>query len=449
MGFFDKLLNTMNIAKTFSNSFVVFDVETTGLDRQNDRIIELAFIEMSAGGEVARWSTLINPEGPVYKTEIHGITDSDVADAPNFRDISGKIVEFISGKTLVAHNAVFDLAFLRSEMTRAGWKIPYLNAICTLEASNYYLPELGRRKLMDCCEAVGIKINDQHRAFGDVIATAELMKYYLDNSKFPAPRTIDLDKINQGSPSEFKFDPNQVTTKTMARKITLNAKPVNVNSALQELIKILEKVDLQKLIGFELKSGYSSYLEKLVEFLEDSVLSPVETSELTELRKLYELSEVQISEIHGALITGVALQVLADETVSANERAEIKQLCALLGFKDEDSAAFIKSAKTIKNEQLSSKTKVLPEDWVLGEPLRVGDRVVFTGCEPNWREKFESKTKKAGITVSSGVTKKTNLLITDGSYVGNKANDAQELGIRVVTPEQFEILLEYRQPTIS
>jgi DNA polymerase-3 subunit epsilon len=449
MGFFNKLLNAVNGTKTFSNSFIVFDVETTGLDRQNDRIIELAFVEMSATGEVARWSTLINPEGPVYKSEIHGITDSDVADAPIFKDISGKIVEFISGKTLVAHNAVFDLAFLRSEMTRAGWKIPYLNAICTLEASNYYLPDLGRRKLKDCCDAVGIKINDQHRAFGDVIATSELMKYYLDNNKFPTPRDIDLDKIIQGSPTDFKFDPNGIAAKTMARKIKLNAKPVNINSALSELIKILEKVDLQKLIGLELKSGYSSYLEKLVQFLEDSILSPDETAELAELRRLYELTEVQIAEIHGALITGVALQVLADETVSANERAEIKQLCALLGFKDEDSAAFIKTAKAIKNEQLSSKTKELPEVWTLGQPLRIGDRVVFTGCEPDWREKIESKTKKAGITVSSGVTKKTNMLVTDGSYVGNKAKDAQELGIRVVTPEQYEILLEFRQPTIS
>lgn len=449
MSLFGKIVNAVSGAKSISKSFIVFDVETTGLDRQNDRIIEFALIEMSASGEVSRWSTLINPEGPVYKTEIHGITDSDVADAPTFKDISKTIVDFISGKTMVAHNVVFDLAFLRSEMTRAGWKIPYLNAICTLEASTYYLPDLGRRKLKDCCDAVGIKIDNQHRAFGDVTATAELMKFYLDKSKYPSPRVIDMDKINEGSPTEFKFDPNRVATRTIARKITEKVKSVTAKSALKELLNILETVDLQKLIGFQLKPGYSSYLEKLTEFLEDTYLSPEESAALIELSKLYELSKEQISEIHGALITGVALHVLADESVSANERIEIKQLCVLLGFKDEDSAEFIKSAKAIKNEILSRKTKDLPDNWVLGEPLRVGDRVAFTGCDPGWREKMESKTKKAGITVSSGVTKKTKILVTDGSYVGNKANDARELGIRVVTPDQYEMLLEYRQPTIS
>lgn len=449
MGLFDKLLNSVSGAETISNSYIVFDVETTGLDRQNDRIIEFALIEMSDSGEVSRWSTLINPEGPVYKTEIHGITDSDVSKSPTFREISKTIVELITGKTLVAHNAVFDLAFFRSEMTRSGWNIPYLNAICTLEASNYYLPELGRRKLVDCCNAVGIKINNQHRAFGDVHATAELMNFYLDKRKHPTPRPSDINKINEGSPKDFKFDPNKIIIKTRERKITEKAKPATEKSALKELLKILETVDLQKLIGFELKPGYSSYLEKLAEFLVDIYLSPEESAALNELSQLYELSEQQISEIHGALITGVALQVLTDESVSVNERTEIRQLCVLLGFKAADSAGFIDDAKAIKNEKLSRETKDLPDDWVLGEPLRVGDRVVFTGCDPDWRDKIESKTKKAGITVSSGVTKKTKLLVTDGSYVGNKANDAKDLGIRVVTPEQYEILLKYRQPNIS
>ena len=450
MRILNRLLKSVEVStNTIKANFIVFDVETTGLDRQNDRIIEFALIEMSPNGVEKQWNTLINPQGPVRKSEIHGITDADVVDAPTFNEAAKTIVELISGKTLVAHNAVFDLAFLRSEMKRAGWTTPFLNAICTLEASTYYLPELGRRKLGDCCEAAGITIKKQHRAPGDVKATAQLINYYLDNSKYPSPRSIDIEKINQGSPSNFRFDPlNKVEVKRNQRKISqLEAK--KDFSSTKQLIALVDSIKLDKYIGLELEPGFSSYLEKLLEFLEDGDINEDESRLLQELARTYELSSQKVQKIHGALITALSLHVQEDETINVNERSEIKQLCIYLGFKESDSAEFIKKAKLIKNAQLSQSAKELPKDWNLGEPLRVGDRVVFTGCDPFWREKFEKKTREAGITVSSGVTKKTKMLITDGSYVGNKANDANALGIRVVSQIEYEKLLDFRQPPIG
>ena len=450
MGLIDKLLkNVKTFPEEIRKNYIVFDVETTGLDRRNDRIIEFALIEMSSQGEVKRWNTLLNPQGPVAKTEIHGITDNDVVDAPTFKEAAQAIVEMISGKTLIAHNAIFDLAFLRSEMNRAGWSIPFLSAICTLEASNYYLPDIGRRKLKDCCDAAGIKVNNQHRALGDVEATAKLMEFYLDNRKYPSPRKSDFEKINEGSPSNFRYDPNKVVAQEKARNVFASAKPRLEKSSLRELLSLLESVNLQQYVGLELKPGYSSYLEKLLEFLEDGQINSEELQTLNELASTYTLNQVQINEIHAALVTALALHVQKDESVSVDERSEIKQLCLQLGLKDSDSAEFIKQAKAIKNEQLSESTKPLPANWSLGEPLRVGDRVVFTGCEPTWRTRMEEKTRKAGITVSAGVTKKTKVLITDGSYVGNKANDAKVLGIRVVSQDEYEKLLEFRQAAVN
>lgn len=434
---------------TIDRNFIIFDLETTGLDRQNDRILEFALIEIGPQGEVNRWSSLFNPEGPVRKTEIHGIKDSDVTDAPTFKEAANSIIEKISGRTLVAHNAVFDLAFLRSELTRAGWTVPFLTGICTLEASNYYLPELGRRKLKDCCDAAGIIITNQHRAFGDVEATAALMSYYLDFNKYPKPRDSDIQKINQGSPSNFRYDPKQVVNAARKRIANPPVKAQSDSTVLKEMLKLLDKIDLRKYIGLEIKSGYSSYIEKLIEFLEDGDIDFEESQILNELAQTYELSSNQVNEIHEALVTALAFFAQEDESVSQIERNEIKHLCLQLGFKETDSARFVRRAKDIKNIQLSQNTLDLPESWDLGEPLRIGDLVVFTGCEPNWREKMEKMTRQAGITVSSGVTKKTKLLITDGSYVGNKANDAKALGLRVVTQGEYEKLLKYRQPAVN
>ena len=92
--------------------------------------------------------------------------------------------------------------------------------------------------------------------------------------------------------------------------------------------------------------------------------------------------------------------------------------------------------------------KELPKDWNLGEPLRVGQKVVFTGCEPALRSRLESQSKKLGVAISSKVSAKTSFLITDGSYVGNKANDAAQFGTRIVTPEDFKLLLKYIQPAL-
>lgn len=447
MGIFNKLLGSEAKSRnTFDGSYVVFDVETTGLNRNSDRIIEAAIIEVDSSGIINQWTQRFNPEGPVGKTEIHGITDEDVKNAPLFKDASEDLVRLIIGKTIVAHNAVFDLAFLRSELTRAGWRVPFLTAICTLEASNYYLPDLGRRKLIDCCDAVGIEIRNQHTAFGDVTATANLMKFYLDPNKTPSPRNEDLAKIQQGSPKDFKFDPNSVKAAPKPFYRSAPKKSSSKETALAGLIKKLQKVELGQLVETKLKENSTGYLEKLLEYLADGDFTEQEQESLAELSKIYEFDQNDIKIIHEALLTALALHIQEDELISGNERAELKLLCTHLGFKETDSATFVKLAKEIKNIQKSTNTEALPKDWALGDPLRIGEKVVFTGCDPVWRDKLELATKKKGITVSSGVTKKTSLLVSDGSYSGNKARDAEKLGIRIVSPNEYEILLKYAQP---
>jgi len=99
--------------------YVVLDVETTGLSPQRDRVLELALATVDGSGRVIEeWATRINPQGPVGATHIHGITAADVARAPVFSDVLGEVTHRLTGGAVVAHNAAFDLAFLRAEFAR-------------------------------------------------------------------------------------------------------------------------------------------------------------------------------------------------------------------------------------------------------------------------------------------------------------------------------------------
>lgn len=121
-----------------SGGFAVIDVETTGLSPTAHRVVELAVVRTDLSGRVLdEWSTRFNPEGPVGATHIHGITQRDVAHAPRFSELIPHITSRLAGHAVVAHNAKFDLAFLRNEYARAGWGMPWLPALCTLEASNH------------------------------------------------------------------------------------------------------------------------------------------------------------------------------------------------------------------------------------------------------------------------------------------------------------------------
>src|SRR5512134_18271 len=103
-------------------SLVFLDLETTGTNAVYDRITEVGLVEVTPGGRVAEWSTLVNPGVRIPPTiqSITGITDEMVELAPAFEEIAGLLLKRLDGKLLVAHNARFDYGFLRNEFRRAG-----------------------------------------------------------------------------------------------------------------------------------------------------------------------------------------------------------------------------------------------------------------------------------------------------------------------------------------
>ncbi len=174
---YDAKLNQISFYKKLV-SYVVLDVETTGLNSVNDKIIEIGMARIRNGNISETYSTLVNPDMPIQSdaSAVNGIYDDDVRDAPQIHEIIHDINAFIGNDIVVGHNITFDLRFLRMAMLENGISksIGYVN---TLSVSRSILPHLKDHKLQTLMEAAGIKECQIHRALDDAINTHKILQY--------------------------------------------------------------------------------------------------------------------------------------------------------------------------------------------------------------------------------------------------------------------------------
>ena len=165
------------------SEFVVFDVETTGFSARNDKITEIGAVKIVDGKIVDRFSQLINPEKeiPPRVVEITGITQALVADCPTIEEVLPDFVDFIGDAVLVAHNAGFDIGFMRANYGRMGFELN--NAVIdTLEFSRNIFKEFKNHKLGTIAKNLNVSLENAHRAVHDAEATAEVFLKMLEHS---------------------------------------------------------------------------------------------------------------------------------------------------------------------------------------------------------------------------------------------------------------------------
>ncbi|WP_029429682.1 histone-like nucleoid-structuring protein Lsr2 [Blastococcus sp. URHD0036] len=424
-------------------------METTGLSPNSHRILELAIVRTDPTGRVLdEWTTRFNPDGPVGATHIHGIRDADVAGAPRFAQILPEISARLAGAAIAGHNVTFDLGFLRAEYARAGWALPHLPAACTLDHSHDHLPHLSRRRLIDCCSAIGLALHQTHSALHDARATAQLLAAYLDPSWGRPPRAELLDLPHWGWAVSWPTEPGGVrppmadrAAHVQHRVDTWAAKP-----PAPPLVTLLHDVNLADALDDGAPEGSLLYLELLAAVLEDGVLTDDERAALVDVAALYKLDSDAVAAAHRGFLLALAHLALDDGRVSRAEKAELTATAALLDVPTKAVTAVLDAAEAARHERLSAGLRPLPADWPLGEPLRVGDKVAFTGCDWAVREKLEERAGRLGVRVMSNVSSRTALLVTDGSFTGGKAGDADLHGTRCVHPDEFAILLKHLQP---
>lgn len=439
--------------------FAVIDVETTGLSAGQHRIIELAVVTTDPWGRVLdEWVTRVNPQGPVGATHIHGITAADVADAPAFADIVSPLNQRLAGAAIAAHHARFDLAFVRAEYDRAGWDLPQVPALCTLKASEHHLPHLERRRLADCCWAVGTPLTGAHSALGDARATAALLAAYMHPHIGTPPLAEHLNLTARAGavswPTQPSRAPSSAETGPMSGKAhsapSTRALHVMANQAKapvpRALVELVERFSLVDALDEGAPSGALSYLEKLAEVLEDGEVSASEAAELTSVAETENLAADDIACANQAFVLALAHAALDDGKVTRAERTELQSVSDLLGVNPRIIPALLKRAELARDQRLSVGLTALPAGWAFGEPLRVGDRVVFTGCDGSLRDRLEERSEQLGVRISSAVSIKTAMLVTDGSMDGVKAAKAREIGMRVEDPSTYVLLLDHLQP---
>ncbi|MEG1844270.1 MAG: PolC-type DNA polymerase III [Clostridia bacterium] len=166
-----------SLAKT---TFVVLDVETTGLNPRTDTILEFGAVKLVDGHEVASFSQLINPGRPIPEkiTEITGICDAMVQGMPPMAEVIGAFHAFCEGAVLCAHNASFDWGFISRAFEQAH--LPHEHPVLdTLALSRNLLKGQKSHKLGAICKTLGISLKNAHRAVHDARATAQALTIML------------------------------------------------------------------------------------------------------------------------------------------------------------------------------------------------------------------------------------------------------------------------------
>lgn len=182
-------------------TYCVLDLETTGFSATTEKITEVGIMKVKQGEVIDKFSCFVNPEKhiPQRVTEVTNITDDMVKDAETIEQVFPKILEFIEGSVLVAHNAPFDIGFLKQNAKRLGYEFDY-TYLDTLSLAKDLFPNYKKYQLGKIAENLGIKVEVAHRALDDVDTTVKVFKVMVDKLKIRGAKTVD--DINEVSSTE-------------------------------------------------------------------------------------------------------------------------------------------------------------------------------------------------------------------------------------------------------
>ena len=192
----------------------IIDIETTGGSNGNF-VTEFACFQLINGEIRDNFSSLVKPPVaiPPFIQKLTGITHEMVQDAPTFEEIAPQIFDFIKGTTFVAHNVAFDYGVLKSAFARANITFNQ-DRLCSIQLARKVFPKERSYSLGKLCRSLKIPLENRHRAYGDALATAKLMKKIIENDSGILEKNLQPIKKHVSIPShldpkEFEDLPNQ------------------------------------------------------------------------------------------------------------------------------------------------------------------------------------------------------------------------------------------------
>jgi DNA polymerase-3 subunit epsilon len=397
--------------------FAIIDFETTGLfPGGHDRVVEIAVVHTDEFGVVqGQWDTLVNPGRDLGPQHIHRIRALEVLQAPTFAQIAPRLVELLSGRILVAHNANFDVRFLRAELVRADYAVPAETAyLCTMQLAREFLPGTGR-SLKDCCDAYDIEIHDAHRALADAIATAQLLQAYLEED----PTWAGWKSASNLATEWPRFSGASLPWVT---RETANAD--RAESFLERIT-----VSMPEHVGPEEEHDYLALLDRC---LLDRDISVHESNALVHFAESRGISRTTCNRLNSLYFTDLTAVAWADGVLEIEEIADLTAVAQLLNI----------SPLALVDAMTPPVSVTASADSLDRFSLQAGDLIVLTGDMQRSREDWHEDLRSYGFIPWGSVTKKVRLLVAaDADSVSGKARKARDYNIAVVDEAGLRRLL--------
>ncbi|WAA10750.1 PolC-type DNA polymerase III [Fervidibacillus albus] len=283
--------------KLDEETYVVFDVETTGLSAMYHKIIELAAVKIQNGEIIDRFESFANPKHPLSATtiELTGITDEMVKNAPDVEDVLQDFYEWSKYTTLVAHNASFDISFLNAGYDKIGFGKVTNPVVDTLELARFLYPELKNHRLNTLAKKFNVELTKHHRAIYDAEATGHLLIKMLKDVEQKG--IFYHDELNEYGKNETAYQ------RTRPFHCTILVKN---HTGLKNLFKLISLSHIQYFYRVPRipRSVLQTYREGLLigsgcgvgELFEAAQQKPLE--ELEEIGKFYDYFEVHPKEVY-------------------------------------------------------------------------------------------------------------------------------------------------------
>lgn len=299
------------IAKT---PFAVIDVETTGLSPRDDRVVEIAIAVVKHGEEPKLvLETLVHPERAVAGTEIHGIGDADVADAPTFAQIAPAVVAALSNRVVASHNVYFDVRMLAAELDRSGYPSD-VPCVCTMLLPLALDTTSPRLTLAHACARHGVPFERGHCAGVDAVAAAKLLQRYCVSLRKRGIRTFG--ELRAQARREYEFFASFDLPPLPPPPVIHSGKGLRPRDGGAPTSRQRE--------------GVARYFDELLDAAADLELSDEELCRLEQVRTESALPPDEVRAVHAKVFFGMLARYVEDSRVDAVEVSRLHRLHGLL-----------------------------------------------------------------------------------------------------------------------
>lgn len=389
--------------------YTCIDFETTGLfPTRQDRVLEVGVVFVDETGRVeGEWSTLVNPGRDVGPTNIHGISAHEVEQAPTFADLTPLLLRSVAGRTVVAHNAPFDVRFLRVELARSGysWTGPDIPALCTMELAGRYVRSRSR-KLRDCCRAAELEHTGGHEALADARAVAALLGHVMTATHTPPPwASLSTRAQGYGWPiSDGSID--------VGFALRTGRAPVREEFWLDRIVAAMPQHPDARI---------DSYLDVLEMALLDRYLSEHEEEALIETATDLGLDRDRLDAIHREYLLAMAGVAWEDRVITRAELKDLTTVARLIGLNDDDVAMALDAAKAASARPIGADFQLAP-----------GDLICLAGQLTYPREVIEPLLVERGLRVGNLTPQARLLVVADPARAYDDVEVARGYGVPVI-----------------